>query len=143
MDLQQKALFSLLLVGSFLLIDVNSECTWTRGNTCYTLVEEVQQQAQAQANCVEMYKGNLVSITSQDEDDFIRARYLDHFRNITAFVSTTYILLPNLGIFFIQITTTCFENCFKKQNYKFFLLCDSHKLILNISAWCLDWWNKY
>ena len=90
MDLQQKALFSLLLVGSFLLIDVNSECTWTRGNTCYTLVEEVEQQAQAQANCVEMYKGNLVSITSQDEDDFIRARYLDHFRNITAFVSTTF-----------------------------------------------------
>ena len=88
MGLQQKALTSLLLVGSFLLIDVNSECTWTRGNTCYTLVEEVQQQAQAQANCVEMYKGNLVSITSQDEDDFIRARYLDHFRNITAFVST-------------------------------------------------------
>ena len=117
MGLQQKALTSLLLVGSFLLIDVNSECTWTRGNTCYTLVEEVQQQAQAQANCVEMYKGNLVSITSQDEDDFIRARYLDHFRNITAFVSTTYILLPNLGIFFIQITTTCFENCIKKQNY--------------------------
>ena len=93
MDLQQKALTSLLLVGSFLLIDVNSECTWTRGNTCYTLVEEVQQQAQAQANCVEMYKGNLVSITSQDEDDFIRARYLDHFRNITAFVSTIYYYL--------------------------------------------------
>ena len=106
MGLQQEVLFSLLLVGSFLLLNVNSECTWTRGDTCYTLVEEVQQQAQAQANCVEMYNGNLVSITSQDEDDFIRARYLDHFRNITAFVSIYnvhiyYLLpLPNLGSFY-------------------------------------------
>ena len=62
MGLQQEVLFSLLLVGSFLLLNVNSECTWTRGDTCYTLVEEVQQQAQAQANCVEMYNGNLVSM---------------------------------------------------------------------------------
>ena len=93
-------LFFSLLIGSFLLILVNSECTWTRGDSCYNLVDEVKTQAQAQTDCVEIYKGNLVSITSQDEDDFIRARYLDTFRNISAFVSNLVLFkyAPRLNI---------------------------------------------
>ena len=87
-----------------------STSMWTRGDTCYTLVEEVQNQAQAQTNCVEMYKGNLVSITSQDEDDFIRARYLDHFRNITAFVSIIYLVLLKLSMEILLKSLTSFQS---------------------------------
>ena len=75
-----------LLIGIFLINYVSSECTYTRGESCYTFIQDPKTQADAQADCVENYNGNLVSVTSQAEDDFIRARYLDTFRNITEWV---------------------------------------------------------
>ena len=55
---------------------VNTEaCTWTYDGSCYNLVTSSKQSFwAAEAYCNTLYNGHLLSIESQDEDNFVRSR---------------------------------------------------------------------
>ena len=52
-------------------------CTWSRGGSCYSLVNTVLSFWEALSYCNTVHRGSLVAINSKEEDDFLRARLLD------------------------------------------------------------------
>ena len=53
-------------------------CTWTYDGSCYNYVTSSHQNFwAAEAYCNTIYNGHLLSIESQDEDNFVRSKLLD------------------------------------------------------------------
>jgi len=73
---------AVLLVSIFAHVVRIKSCTWTFNDSCYTLVQSEQEFFHAQAQCDVNYGATLASITSQEEDDFLRARLEDYYGNI-------------------------------------------------------------
>merc|ERR1711973_491476 len=67
----------LLIWFVFSIASTSFACTWTRGNSCYNLVETGFTFWEGETYCNVMFNGHLLAINSMQEDDFIRARLLD------------------------------------------------------------------
>merc|ERR1712212_443737 len=60
----------------------SKDCTWERNESCYSLIDEadlVISQNDANGICFILYGGQLVSITSEEEQNFLAERLLEHF----------------------------------------------------------------
>ena len=60
-----------------IVICTGEACTWTYSGSCYNLVNSKQSFWAAEAYCNTIYNGHLAAVTSQEEDDFLRARLID------------------------------------------------------------------
>ena len=67
----------LLILFVFSIASTSFACTWTRGNSCYNLVETEFSFWEGETYCSVMFNGHLLTINSMQEDDFIRARLMD------------------------------------------------------------------
>ena len=67
----------LLILLFFSIASTSFACTWTRGNSCYNLVETSHTFWEGETYCNVVFNGHLLAINTMEEDDFIRARLMD------------------------------------------------------------------
>ena len=67
----------LLILFVFSIASTSFACTWTRGNSCYNLVETEFTFWEGETYCNVVFNGHLLAINTMEEDDFIRARLMD------------------------------------------------------------------